>query len=118
MTPKNSLTRNVKMVILNEDGEVLMGDVTEVGIVEEAEPFDMPDVNILPNAFDEVTLSIKMNRKAMDNLVDALYGLTKAVLVACPNRRVAHLALRASKKKVRNKNRRRAYRILEKEAKP
>lgn len=115
MTPKNSRMRDVKMVILNEDGEVLTGYTTEIGFVEEAEPF--PAFSTLANAFDEVTLSIKMTRKAMDNLMDALCGLTKAVLVACPNRRVAHLALRASKKKVRNKNRRRAYRILEKEAK-
>lgn len=43
----------------------------------------------------------------------AFLGLNKAIIAACPNKRVAYLATHARKKRTRTKNLNRAIKILE-----
>lgn len=43
----------------------------------------------------------------------AFLGLNKAIVTACPNKRVAYLATHARKKRTRTKNLNRAIKLLE-----
>ena len=67
-----------------------------------------------------MTCCIKMVGQAAQRAQRAVYallGITEAVLELCPDKRVVHLAKHARKERTRKKNRRRAYRLMMKEAK-
>ena len=67
------------------------------------------------NPIEEVALSFQMCAEAARKMVDAFLGVAGAVLDLCPDKRVVHLAKYGKKARTRKKNRRRAFKILEKE---
>lgn len=106
---------NGQLYLMGPDGPELLGNVFTIEPEEEAEMEPWPKENPFTSASRELTLSIKLNKQEVDKLIDALVGFSKAVLELCPNKRVVHLAKHGRKWRTRKKNRRRAYRILEKE---
>lgn len=63
----------------------------------------------------ELTLSLTMVRQSAQRASRALLACTQSFFELCPNKKVKHLAKYAKKERTRKKNRRRAYRLLDKE---
>lgn len=109
-----------RVFIGGPDGPGYPVNVYELETVEEFDPGEeWPKENpYLKTVFsEELTFSIKMVGQAAQRALDALLGVTKAVLELCPDKRVVHLAKHARKERTRKKNRHRAYRLMMKEAK-
>lgn len=110
-----------RLFIGTPDGAEYLGNVYELETVEST--YDMepwPKENPFLTAMDtaELTCSLKMAAQSIQKIIDAMLGITKAVLELCPDKRVVHLARHARKERTRKKNRRRAYRLLMKEGPP
>lgn len=75
----------------------------------------VPKINWIPfiSSIDTATSSFECIIKISKEAIMALFGIRKAVVRCCPNKRVVHLALYAKKPRIRKKNFNRAIRILE-----
>lgn len=75
---------------------------------------DLGELDYLPLAIDNLSASFTGTAHfASTNALMAFLGFSKAMVAACPNKRVAWLATHAKKKRTRTKNLNRVYRILE-----
>lgn len=72
------------------------------------------ELNHLSQSITNLTGSLTGTMKRTKEMFMAILGFNKATIAACPNKRVAYLAIHAKKKRARIKNRNRAIRILEK----
>ncbi len=61
-------------------------------------------------SFDSIEISAKLSEEALNKL----FGICNSIFDCCPNKKVAHLAKHARKRKTRKKNFNRCIRILEK----
>lgn len=61
--------------------------------------------------------SIEISVKPAKEVLNALFGICNLICDCCPNKRVAHLAKHARKRKTSKKNFNRCIRILEKRSK-
>lgn len=109
-----------RLFIGTPDGPEFLGNVYELEEEDIAPEEQWPKVNPFITAphMAELTCSLKMTAQSIQKLIDAMLGVTKAVLELCPDKRVVHLAKHARKERTRKKNRRRAYRLLMKEGPP
>ena len=108
-----------RLFIEGPDGPEYLGSVYELDTTDctfEKEPWPKENPFIKTGLSETMTCSIKMVGQAAQRALDALLGVTKAMLELCPDKRVVHLAKHARKERTRKKNRRRAYRLLAKEA--
>lgn len=71
-------------------------------------------LNHLSRSFTNLTESFTGTMQLTKEMFMAILGLNKAIIAACPNKRVAYLAAHAKKKRTRIKNLNRAIRMLEK----
>ena len=69
---------------------------------------------LLAHAEMDVTFSAKVASKAFTRLCHVMTGIDRYLIETCPNRRVAHLARYAKKRRVREKNYKHMIRICEK----
>jgi hypothetical protein len=109
-----------RLFIEGHDGPEYLGSVYELDTLDctfEEEPWPKENPVIQRVLSEVLTFSIKMVGQAAQRALDALLGITEAVLELCPDKRVVHLAKHARKERTRKKNRRRAYRLMMKEAK-
>ena len=106
------------LYFIGPEGPSPLGCVYE-GTVEPTRIEEAPEgdgVYIRGNIFEEITLSIQLTAESARGLAAAFVGLTDAMYTLCPNNRVVHLAKYGKKERTRKKNRRRACKILKKEA--
>lgn len=105
-----------------QDGKQLI-----LGKVGELEYTEMPDENILgltaPLVVSEqagIDFEVTMSRQQIERFLDVAMGITRIVYEMIRKYkngdRVCYLAMHHKKNRVRKKNRRRAYRMAEKEA--
>ena len=98
-----------QLYITNPDGtHSLVGHITNVECTSEDNDISVPVVS-LADFEDSFTASVKVTKGVML----AITGVWNAVINCCPDRRVVHLALHATKVRTRKKNLNRAIRILE-----
>lgn len=110
-----------QLFIVTPDEAEYLGNVYELETVEstyDMEPWPKENPFLKAMYTAEITCSLKMTAQSIQKLIDAMLGVTKAVLELCPDKRVVHLAKHARKERTRKKNRRRAYRLLMKEGPP
>ena len=116
-------TKNENGITLGPGTVYINGE--EFGGISEAECTVEPDdvdvlqhmrnnAALLANAAMDVTFSAEMAAKAFTRLCHVMTGIDKYLRETCPNRRVAHLARYAKKRRVREKNYKRMIRICEK----
>lgn len=74
---------------------------------------DLGELDYLPLAIDNLSASFTCTARLSTDALIAFFGFSKAMIAACPNKRVAWLATHAKKKRTRTKNFNRVYRILE-----
>lgn len=95
----------------------LFGTATEISCTEENDRVDF-DQCVEPvikfgEASQEFSCTVKMASDAYMQFVHTILGIDRALVEMCPNRRVAHLAKHAKKKRTRKKNYRRMIRECE-----
>ncbi len=73
----------------------------------------MNELDRLSRSITDVSASFTGTVQFTKETFMAFLGLNKAIIAACPNKRVAYLATRARKKRTRTKNLNRAIEILE-----
>lgn len=64
----------------------------------------------------EFSATMKVTKEQYFRMIDTFTGLFKMICELCPNKKVVYLAMYGKKRRTRKKNRQRAIRILEKEA--
>lgn len=107
-TKSNSIP--VNYYFIEPDGSAtLMGNVTDTSVECPAED----DYSIPAASFMDIETAFDWFVKVTKDTMIAITGMYTAVLNCCPDRRVAHLALRGKKARTRKKNFNRAIKILE-----
>ena len=98
------------LYVLGPDGQYSMFE----SINECTASDDGDELNCLSRSFTNLTESFTGTMQLTKEMFMAILGLNKAIIAACPNKRVAYLAAHARKKRTRIKNLNRAIRMLEK----
>lgn len=103
------------LYVLGADGQYSMLGETEDCSVECTDTEEINELDYLPLSINNLTDSFTCTAQFTKETFMAFLGLNKAIIAACPNKRVAYLATRARKKRTRIKNLNRAIKILERE---
>lgn len=98
-----------------------LGEVAELNLAEAVEEKDAIKVQeIIRDKAMGATFEITLTKQQMENLYDVAFGITRIVYEMIgkykSGDRVCYLALHHKKARVRKKNWRRAYQMVEKEA--
>ncbi len=90
---------------------LMMLENPSINTIEDSKEYADNQVYISQLAsFDSIEISVKPSKEVLN----ALFGICNLICDCCPNKKVAHLAKHARKRKTRNKNYSRCIRILEK----
>lgn len=102
------------LYVLGPDGQYSMfGSINDCDI-ECTTTDEINELDHLSRSITNLTESFTGTVQLTKEMFMAILGLNKAIIAACPNRRVAYLATHARKKRTRIKNLNRAIRMLEK----
>lgn len=103
----------VGLYALGSNGEYSMVGSIDNCNVECTTADGVDELNRLSQSITNLTESFTGTVQLTKEMFIAILGLNKAIIAACPNKRVAYLATHAKKKRTRTKNINRAIRILE-----
>lgn len=106
----------VGLYALGSDGEYSMVESIENCNVEcttTDEVNEVDELDSLSRSITDMTASFTGTVQFTKEAFMAFLGLNKAIVTACPNKRVAYLATHAKKKRTRTKNINRAIKLLE-----
>ena len=101
------------LYVLGPDGQYSMLGETEDCNVECTTTEEINELDYLPLSINNLTDSFTGTVQFTKETFMAFLGLNKAIIAACPNKRVAYLATHARKKRTRIKNLNRAIKMLE-----
>jgi hypothetical protein len=101
------------LYVLGPDGQYSMLEKIEDCNVECTATEEINDLDYLPLSINNLTDSFTGTVQFTKETFMAFLGLNKAIIAACPNKRVAYLATHARKKRTRIKNLNRAIKMLE-----
>lgn len=105
------------LYVLDPDGQYSMVgliDYCDIECTTTDEVDEADELDCLSHSITNLTGSFTGTVQLTKEMFMAILGLNKAIIAACPNKRVAYLATHARKKRTRIKNLNRAIRILEK----
>ena len=106
------------LYVLGPDGQYSMAgsiDYCDIECTTTDEVDEVDELDCLSQSITNMTGSFTGTLQFTKEMLMAILGFDKAIIAACPNKRVAYLAAHAKKKKTRIKNLNRAIRILEKD---
>lgn len=103
------------LYVLGPDGQYSMVGSIDDCDIECTTTDEVDELDCLSQSITNLTRSFTGTVQLTKEMLMAILGLNKAIIAACPNKRVAYLATHARKKKTRIKNFNRAIRILEKD---
>lgn len=103
----------VGLYALDSDGEYSMIGSIDNCNVECTTTDEVDELDSLSRSITDMTASFTGTVQFTKETFMAFLGLNKAIIAACPNKRVAYLATHARKKRTRTKNLNRAIKILE-----
>lgn len=101
------------LYVLGPDGQYSMLGEAEDCSVECTDTEEINELDYLPLSINNLTDSFTGTVQFTKETFMAFLGLNKAIIAACPNKRVAYLATHARKKRTRTKNLNRAIKMLE-----
>lgn len=104
---------DVGLYVIGSDGQYSMFESINDCDIECTTSDEIDELNRLSQSITNLTESFTGTVQLTKEMFMAILGLNKAIIAACPNRRVAYLATHARKKRTRIKNLNRAIRILE-----
>lgn len=107
---------DVGLYVIGSDGQYSMFESINDCDIECTTSDEIDELNRLSQSITNLTESFTGTVQLTKEMFMAILGLNKAIIAACPNRRIAYLATHARKKRTRIKNLNRAIRILEKAA--
>ncbi len=103
----------VGLYALGSDGEYSMvGSINDCN-VECTTSDEVNELDHLSRSITDMSASFTGTVQFTKETFMAFLGLNKAIIAACPNKRVAYLATHARKKRTRTKNLNRAIKMLE-----
>lgn len=107
----NMLNLSSGTVYILDSGE----NQEELGTVSSCniECSDYSDYDGAVISINRLEASIELFCRLSNDLIMTITGMRDAILKCCPNRRVVHLSIHGKKKRTRNKNLKRAIKILE-----
>lgn len=101
------------LYVLGSDGEYSMiGSLNDCD-VECTTLNEVNELDSLSRSITDISASFTGTVQFTKETFMAFLGLNKAIVTACPNKRVAYLATHARKKRTRTKNLNRAIKLLE-----
>lgn len=103
------------LYVLGPDGQYSMLGLIDDCDIECTTTDEVDELDCLSQSITNMTGSFTGTVQLTKEMFMAILGLNKAIIAACPNKRVAYLATHARKKRTRIKNLNRAIRILEKD---
>lgn len=101
------------LYVLGPDGQYSMVGSIDGCNIECTTTEEINELDYLPLSINNLTDSFTTTVQFTKEAFMALLGLNKAIIAACPNKRVAYLATHARKKRTRIKNLNRAIKMLE-----
>lgn len=104
---------DVGLYVIGSDGQYSMFESINDCDIECTTSDEIDELNRLSQSITNLTESFTGTVQLTKEMFMAILGLNKAIIAACPNRRVAYLATHARKKRTRIKNLNRAIKILE-----
>lgn len=104
---------DVGLYVIGSDGEYSMiGSLNDCD-VECTTLNEVNELDSLSRSITDISASFTGTVQFTKETFMAFLGLNKAIVTACPNKRVAYLATHARKKRTRTKNLNRAIKLLE-----
>ena len=101
------------LYILGPDGQYSVFESINDCDIECTTSDEVDELDHLSQSITNLTKTFTGTVQLTKEMFMMILGLNKAIIAACPNRKVAWLATHAKKKRTRTKNLNRAYRILE-----
>lgn len=101
------------LYVLGPDGEYSMVGSIDDCNVECTTTDEVNELDRLSQSITNLSASFTGTVQFTKETFMAFLGLNKAIIAACPNKRVAYLATHARKKRTRTKNLNRAIKMLE-----
>ncbi len=101
------------LYVLGSDGQYSMFESINDCDIECTTSDEIDELNRLSQSITNLTESFTGTVQLTKEMFMAILGLNKAIIAACPNKKVAYLATHAKKKRTRIKNLNRAIKILE-----
>lgn len=104
---------DVGLYVIGSDGQYSMFESINDCDIECTTSDEIDELNRLSQSITNLTESFTGTVQLTKEMFMAILGLNKAIIAACPNKKVAYLATHAKKKRTRIKNINRAIKILE-----
>lgn len=104
---------DVGLYVIGSDGQYSMFESINDCDIECTTSDEIDELNRLSQSITNLTESFTGTVQLTKEMFMAILGLNKAIIAACPNKKVAYLATHAKKKRTRIKNLNRAIKILE-----